>query len=487
MTQATRVSRPWWFKVGVAALVVVLLGAGTILILGWSADRRWQAYSARLRDEGEPLTLVEIDALRTTVPDEMNGVRVVEALLDELEALRSAETPDAVFFLGPSSSASRPDFFGGITRASIQPSSEFLEQHASLRDELMRISAFPDGRFDLAYQSMPATVGLPIAMGFPHLAPLRAAAKLLGLDAALALIDGEFSRAAEDVYIRLRLTALLDEEPDIISRLVQIAVDEMAIKSLEDTLRVGDLPETMLSKLDGEFASHLSSATFRWALWAERANFAEICDQLARGEMSSAGLSSISNVPPELGSDPALFFRRNQLKGTQMLSELIAAGDDPRAMIEAAGEMTTETAKLSMALYPLVHMFLDSLERGVILHIRSTAQMACARTAIAAERFRLNTGRLPNSPDELVPDYLDEWPTDPFDGQPMRLMVTDDGIVIYSVDDNVTDDGGSVTPVEGEQQPRDRGFRLFKLDRRGLLIIDETSQAEPGSMERSEE
>ncbi|MCH7719622.1 MAG: hypothetical protein IH988_01345, partial [Planctomycetes bacterium] len=366
-----------------------------------------------------------------------------------------------------SSSTSRADFFGGIPRASIQSSREFLEQHLSVRDELTRLGDYPNGRFDLTYQP------ISITMSFPHLRPLRSAGKLLSLDATIALIDGEFSRAAEDLRIQLRLAALLNEEPDLISRLVQISIATLAIKSLENTLRVGDLPETMLSKLDGEFASHLSSATFRWALWAERANFVEICDRLALGEMSSAGLSSISDVPPELGSDPALFFRRNQLKGTQMLSELIAAGDDPRAMIKAAKEMTTETAKLSMALYPLVHMLLASLDRAVMLHIRSTAQMACARTAIGAERFRLNTGRLPNSPDELVPDYLDEWPTDPFDGQPMRFAITDDGIVIYSVDDDATDDGGSVAPAEGEKQPRDRGFRLFRLDRRGLLLIDE--------------
>ncbi|MCH7701122.1 MAG: hypothetical protein IID37_05500 [Planctomycetes bacterium] len=481
MTQATRVSRSWWLKLGVIALVVIVLGGGTILFLGWSADRRWQAYSAKLRAEGEPLTFVEIDALRTTVPNDKNGARVVEALLDELEAIRSADTPKAVFFLARSSSASRPDFFDGIPGASIQPSREFLEQHRSARDELTRLGDYPDGRFDLTYQP------ISITMRFPHLAPLRAAAKLLALDAALALIDGEFSRAAEDVQIQLRLAALLNEEPDLITRLVQIAIDALAIKTLENTLRVGELPESILASLGTEFSSHLSSATLRWALWAERANFAETCDQLALGKMSPTGLYPSSDVPTNFGWIPTVLFRRSQLRGTQMLSDLIAARDDPNSMTEAARKLTAETANLSMALYPLVHILLPGLEGAVTHHLRSTAHIDCARAAVAAERFRLNTDRLPSSPDELVPDYLDEWPTDPFDGQPMRLMVTDDGIVIYSVDDDAIDDGGSVAPVEGEKRARDVGFRLFKLDRRGLLIIDETSPAEAGSMERSEE
>ena len=37
------------------------------------------------------------------------------------------------------------------------------------------------------------------------------------------------------------------------------------------------------------------------------------------------------------------------------------------------------------------------------------------------------------------------------------------------------DDGGSVTPVEGEDRPRDVGLRLFRLERRGLLILEENT------------
>ena len=38
-----------------------------------------------------------------------------------------------------------------------------------------------------------------------------------------------------------------------------------------------------------------------------------------------------------------------------------------------------------------------------------------------------------------------------------------------------TDDGGNVATVEGGARPRDVGFRLFRLDRRGLLIIEENA------------
>jgi hypothetical protein len=64
-------------------------------------------------------------------------------------------------------------------------------------------------------------------------------------------------------------------------------------------------------------------------------------------------------------------------------------------------------------------------------------------------------------------------PTDPFDGQPMRLAETEKGIVIYSIDGDLVDDGGLVARQETKPHFRDFGFRLFKPEHRGLLLTDE--------------
>ena len=85
----------------------------------------------------------------------------------------------------------------------------------------------------------------------------------------------------------------------------------------------------------------------------------------------------------------------------------------------------------------------------------------------------MNTGRLPSSIEELVPDYLQAVPSDPFNGEPMRFVVTDDGIVIYSVGEDGEDDGGVVALQETRPRLPDVGFRLLRPDRRGLLILDE--------------
>ena len=52
-------------------------------------------------------------------------------------------------------------------------------------------------------------------------------------------------------------------------------------------------------------------------------------------------------------------------------------------------------------------------------------------------------------------------PTDPFDGRPLRLAKVQDGIVIYSVGHDKTDDGGNLDRDEPQQPGVDLGFRLW--------------------------
>ncbi|HPA41608.1 MAG TPA: hypothetical protein PKV69_06320, partial [Candidatus Hydrogenedentes bacterium] len=66
------------------------------------------------------------------------------------------------------------------------------------------------------------------------------------------------------------------------------------------------------------------------------------------------------------------------------------------------------------------------------------------RTALAVERFRGATGRLPEWLEELVPEWLDEVPADPWNnGKPLSYRVREDGeFVVYSYSQDREDDDG---------------------------------------------
>ena len=80
--------------------------------------------------------------------------------------------------------------------------------------------------------------------------------------------------------------------------------------------------------------------------------------------------------------------------------------------------------------------------------LRKAARVQTARnvvvTAIALKRYELQHHQLPNTLDELIPEFLKSVPTDYMDGQPLRYRRNGDGtFLLYSVGENGLDDGGN--------------------------------------------
>jgi hypothetical protein len=77
------------------------------------------------------------------------------------------------------------------------------------------------------------------------------------------------------------------------------------------------------------------------------------------------------------------------------------------------------------------------------------SRMAIVEFGIRA--FELETGRLPETLDELRPNYLPSLPDDPMGGGPLRFRQTGDAYLIYSVGPNGIDDGGQfATNAQGD-------------------------------------
>jgi hypothetical protein len=114
---------------------------------------------------------------------------------------------------------------------------------------------------------------------------------------------------------------------------------------------------------------------------------------------------------------------------------------------------------------------LSPLYRILAGHANRLAQLRCAATALAAERFRLQHGRWPESTDELVPEFLESAPVDPFTDTAMHWQVDAEGLTIYSVGENGLDDNGQIR-LESRTSawPLDVGFRLINPESRAFRI-----------------
>jgi hypothetical protein len=98
--------------------------------------------------------------------------------------------------------------------------------------------------------------------------------------------------------------------------------------------------------------------------------------------------------------------------------------------------------------------------------IQSQAELRCAIVALAVERYRLVQGAWPESLAALVPELLRAVPVDPFDGLPLRFRRTKEGIVIYSIGPDGTDDDGTIDWAKPNGPGVDLGFRLWDVSQR---------------------
>ncbi|MEE9296525.1 MAG: hypothetical protein V3W34_16395 [Phycisphaerae bacterium] len=468
--------RRWAFRALSVAVLLVAVMVAIFYVLARSATSRWERLTAELRDQGAPLTFAEIQASRPPIPEDSNGALAIHAAAKRLEDI---EQPDksGVFMLDRDCNA---DFFDGITRNCVQPTRDYVEARQGAFDELARVGNYQHVRHDISYEgTMFEFPSRLIELG----SQARALARLANSVAILKTIDGDNAQAREAIVLQLRLSEPLYAEPELISLLVATAIDALAVQATEGLLRANELTSDDLIRLQGEWERLAKHRTMKWALLGERAHIVRmtIADKDQVMAEVAAIVATANDPPPKRWRlpNPAnwipfkddWFLYENGIHGVTILSRLVGATDKCSHLLNVAKREQASLPRFAPG-RTLIRISLPVLTRSIELHARSLALFRCIPVALAAERFRLTNGRFPRTTYELVPDYLTEVASDPFVGQPLRLVSSDEGIIVYSVGENMTDDGGQVVPQAGERLQRDFGVRLLTPSLRGLEFIE---------------
>jgi hypothetical protein len=93
--------------------------------------------------------------------------------------------------------------------------------------------------------------------------------------------------------------------------------------------------------------------------------------------------------------------------------------------------------------------------------IESQTELRCAIVALAAKRYQQARGHWPGNVADLVPAFLTAVPRDPYDGQPFRSRLLDNGIVVYSIGSDRVDNGGWIDRVHPGVKGTDVGMEIF--------------------------
>jgi hypothetical protein len=350
------------------------------------------------------------------------------------------------------------------------------EVYQELRAELQKVAPalaearslvnFPQGRYRVNWALDYITTPLPCQDARPVF-------NLLRLDAQLRAQEGDIGGAIVSDLAILNAGRSIGNEPCLISQLVRLAGENVAIGTLERILAQGQASEECLRNLQSNLEDEALKPLFLYGARGERAGNHRMIEAIEAGKLKPSSFASLLGGTPPTGVEAwwedfagEWQFRRTHAPCIRVMTELIEIAKLPaeqqRSKLKSYSESTIANGRLPL----FVRLVLPSITRAAESFIRNQSWLRCAVVAVAVERYRLAHNRWPDSLDQLVPKFLDQVPFDPYDGKPMRYRRVEEGVVIYSIGPDEKDDGGRLNRQKPAAPGSDLGFQLWDVNRR---------------------
>ncbi len=305
----------------------------------------------------------------------------------------------------------------------------------------------------------------------PHIPKMQKLARLVYFESLFALESQDSRKAVDSICFQIALSHTLDAEPLLISRLCRGEIISSASKLVEYSLNQTTPDGATLLKLEKDFTLvdeiRLSPSDFisDQAIFLPyfRTNWPEIIRICWSGSDSSPSL--YTGIRGRFGWVTGLFDQDAEfyLKAMQTaIDESKRPFPECLSLYTNMHEVAMEGHRRGFILGPGI---LEGLRNVLPREAETITHVRLATTAIAAERFRLENGRLPENLNELVPQFLSAVPIDPFDGGSLRYHRLAKGYVIYSVGSDGHDDGGREKPADWKSSDKSTYDITFIVER----------------------
>ncbi|MEM9944387.1 MAG: hypothetical protein AAF939_22735, partial [Planctomycetota bacterium] len=323
----------------------------------------------------------------------------------------------------------------------------------------------------------------------PHVSKFRDAARMLKVDIRHAVELGDTERAVEDIETIFGLAQQASESPCLVCGLVGFAVSGLGFDSIEEVI-TSDPNFFAGSDLSRIQATVENLQPRDWIDYSgEKASIKDLIQRCytdngdGDGRLTPAGLDLL-NSPALIGT--------GGLNGDDELSAYRQTAEKvfgPAIMMASASRKElTSKADYYLDLYnndknlpfwaSLTSPSRDEMERlekdltenatyyfvlNKMFPAAQTIRIALDRVvgrqegivaALAIHRFYQANGSWPESVDDIAPEFVAEFPQDPFDGSLLKLKYDDDAMFVYSIGRNFEDDGGEDHAENGIPMPR---------------------------------
>ena len=155
-------------------------------------------------------------------------------------------------------------------------------------------------------------------------------------DAALRAHDGDSDGALESCRAIVGVSRSIGDEPFLISQLVRVSIDELALISARRALGQGEPSEAALARIQVLLLDELAQPLILHAMNGERATLIEMLRRLSAGEISigaigGAGTPVSTGFRATIGAWLKPMFNHQQAIALEWMNEAVAIARRPAA------------------------------------------------------------------------------------------------------------------------------------------------------------
>ncbi|MCR9202591.1 MAG: hypothetical protein NXI04_28450 [Planctomycetaceae bacterium] len=305
----------------------------------------------------------------------------------------------------------------------------------------------------------------------PHVQEMRSMGRYTLCQAYLDMGAKRWMSAWENLQICHRLGRLTSRGPTVIDYLVGVALSSMAIQTQQQLLAEAGFDSVQLQRIAADLAAlpapgdparavnltermmfmdtvdlvadgqtenletlglevgpsgpvrNVLFALVDWNIVKQRGTIAY--DRLENVARSHDGFSRVTALKDSISSGPSL----HRGSARDWLLEFLRQGSVRGVASAAVGDV-------------FVDLMLPSLAQVELARLRFEQRELVLRAGVAVLQYRASSGRLPQSAEQLAPEFLSAVPQDVFAGVPLKLEATDKGFRLYSIGENQKDDDG---------------------------------------------
>jgi hypothetical protein len=340
-----------------------------------------------------------------------------------------------------------------------------LTQFEPVLSELRSASKRAYSRFNVEYDAED-----PVTILLPHYLVLQRTARVLEVRASAELALAKSDAAFNDAALMHFLADSIQNEPFMVCLTARASTMKRTDQIVWEGLANRSWSESQLREFQGWFEKFDQLKALQKGLQSERAAFGVATFQYLHTHKNELRMWLGSDEMRPLAyllAGPDGWFYQEQVTFHRLYEKRVLAGFNPDSgrlqprAIDRNREALQRDLNRSLVLHHtgfarlLCTNLIQTFEKAAIAQDRANQTIV----ACGLERYRLATGRYPESLDALVPRFIDQLPMDVCNGQPDKYrLVNQSQFLLYGVGWNETDDNGTVAmKSDGSDTDPNRG------------------------------